>query len=205
MRARTTVAGAAAAAALAATAPCFAATASPRPQVVDPAGDANGINDQGEDVSGASAATPVDYSPADITSVTFANTFAKKGSKLVLTGFTVTLKLAAAPGPQLVYRVTAATPSCANVFFEYDTAADATIGKARCAGVPTSKPIAITAAKVMGSSIVWTVPLASIPAKTRLSALGASVRGLVGGSTTPSATVPQIDAASSTATFTVGK
>lgn len=195
---------AAGAAVLALAVPSFGAGA-PKPQIVDQTGDANGLNDQGEDVSPASAQTPVDYSAADITSATFASTFARKGRKVVPTGFTVTLALAAAPSTQLVYRVTAASASCTSLFFEYETAADATVGKARCAGLPSSTPVPITGVKVVGNTIVWTVPASSIPAGTTLSNLQASVRGLVGASSTPGATVPQIDAASSSKSFTVGR
>src|SRR5690242_15184159 len=91
--------------------PGQAATA-PKPQITDPAGDANSLNGQGIVGGAPSQATPADASGADITSVLFQSTFkaVKKAGKTVQvpTGFTVTMTLSAAPTvPNVIYRVAA--------------------------------------------------------------------------------------------------
>src|SRR5579884_650709 len=66
--------------------PGHAATApAPKPQIVDPAGDANGINDQGLGLANVNVSGPADDANADITSVLFATKF-----KTVTTTKTVT-------------------------------------------------------------------------------------------------------------------
>jgi hypothetical protein len=196
--------------------PADAATA--MPQITDPAGDANGVNDQGL-VSGGpaiAASGPADLSQADITSVQFATTFVTKTVKgrrsKVATGFTVTMNLAAAPSvPDLFYRVAATSTSCETLFFEYSTAPnDTEPGSARCAAaLPNpSGPIPVKSVAVKGNAIIWSVPLTSVPKNTVLSGLDAQTRGTAYASTpvfSGGPTVPQFDYASTKSTFTVGR
>ena len=217
MRIRLATAAAAAGIAVAAL-PGHAATA-PKPQITDPAGDANAVNDQGVVTGGpipGDAAGPADVAQADITSVQLATTFASKKShgKLVKvpTGFTVTMTLSAAPTvPDVFYRVAAGSASCDNLFFEYSTAPnDSEPGSARCAATlpAPSGPVALKSVVVKGNSITWTVPIKSIPKNTVLSSLDAQTRGTAYVDTpalTGGPTVPQFDYASTTTTFTVGK
>jgi len=189
-----------------AAAPGFAAKA-PKPQIVDPAGDANGVNDQGTGEPVPSSATPADDLAADITSVAFASTFKVKKVKgktvKVPTGFTVTMKLGAAPAPETFYRVTVVVPSCDDLFLEYGTDV-ATGGTAmRCPALPggDETDYTIPDAVVKANTIVWTVPVAALPAGTTLSSLHAETRfnpALI--------TAPAIDIADGgAATFTIGK
>lgn len=182
--------------------PAHAAKA-PTPQITDPAGDANGLNDQGVGAPVPEQTTPAADAGADITSVLFQSTVTGKGKKKQVTGFTITLALAGAPQPGTIYRVAGAAGSCASLFFEYTTSLTATKpGSARCAGIPTSTPVDITDASVKGNSVVWTVPVSSFPVGTVISGLNAQTRF---NATSPGITAPQIDYASSSNTFTVGK
>jgi hypothetical protein len=209
MRIRLATAAAVAGIAVAAL-PGHAATA-PKPQITDPTGDANGVNGQGIATGAPSPATPADASAADIKSVLFQTTFKTKTvhGKVVKvpTGFTVTMTLAAAPSmPNVIYRVAASAPSCDTLFFEYSTAVSGTDGSARCAAsLPaTSGPVAVTSVAVKGSSVIWTVPVKSLPAGQTLSSLDAQTR-FISGTPGVSLTAPQYDEASSAATFTIGK
>jgi hypothetical protein len=193
--------------------PAHAAKA--KPQITDPAGDANGVNDQGF-ITGSplpsGQAGPADLSAADITAVQFATAFVTKKSHgrtvKVPTGLTVTMTLAAAPTlPNLIYRVAATSTSCAALFFEFSTAPnDSEPGSARCAAAPPtpSTPVAVKSVTVKGNAITWTVPLTSIPKNTVLSDLNAQTRQVT---QTPAIglTAPQYDYASTTTTFTVGR
>ena len=180
--------------------------AAPKPQITDATGDANGFNDQGAGAPIPEQSGPADDSSADIKSVTFASTFTTKKVKRktvkVPTGFTVTMELAAAPGPETFYRIQATIPSCSDLFIEYGTDV-ATAGTAmRCPALPgaTAVDYTIPDAAVKANTITWTVPVSVLPAGTTLTGLYASTRlnpVLV--------TAPQMDGASSTATFTVGK
>jgi hypothetical protein len=216
--------------------PAHAATVkpAPAPQVTDPAGDANFVNGQGFVGGAPSQATPQQQASADLLSVLFQSTFTtttttkkvtvvvkkKKVTKLVTTttqtpsGFTVTMSLAAAPGPETEYRVTAVTPGCTALYFEYSTDALVQSGQVpdvpgvlrspkstqvRCAGTPAAS-FTVPAAVVKNSTITWTVPAAAIAVGTKLTTLGAETR------VNPFAlTAPQYDEATSAATFTVGK
>ena len=105
----------AAAAVAAAVIPVHAASGAHKPQIVDPAGDANAINDEGIGSpfpNVPSTSTPADDSAADIRSVLFQTTFKKHHKKKVVTGSTVTLTLSAAPQPQTMYRVIVKSVSC---------------------------------------------------------------------------------------------
>jgi hypothetical protein len=183
------------------------AAPAPKPQIIDPAGDANGVNDQDAGLPVPSQSTPTDVSAADITAVTFATTLKKqKVDGLVVTkpiGFTVTMTLSAAPTtPEIFYRVVATTAGCSEVFFEYGTDVAAGGSAVRCPGtVPTKdKTYSDAPAVIKGSNITWTLPLSAFPVGTKFSALSAQTR------LNPAIiTAPQLDAATSTATYTIGK
>jgi hypothetical protein len=180
----------------------------PKPQITDETGDANGINSQGFNlgIEPQQRTEPVNVAGADIVSVLFATNFATKkshGKKVKApNGFTVTLSLAAAPTTDIVYRVSGAVAKCSNVFFEYDTAPGATVtADARCPG-PT--PLQDTSYDVSGSAngqkITWVVPDGVFRNGTVFSSLTAQTRTVA-----VRVTAPQIDYASSAATYTVGK
>jgi hypothetical protein len=200
------VAVAAAAGVVAAVMPAHAA--GPRPQVVDPTGDANGLNDQGTGSGSppSMATAPADVAAADIVSVQFVTNFVTKVVKRkkvkVANGFTVTMTLAAAPTTDIEYRVSGAAADCSSVFFEYDTAPGPTGGSdTRCPGsTPTSDIDYGVGAKASGNKITWVVPNGVFHNGTVFSSLNAQTRSVVG-----IITAPQIDYAESTATFTVGK
>lgn len=187
--------------------PGHAATA-PKPQITDPSGDANAVNDQGVGAPIPSASTgPADDAAADISSVAFTSTFKikkVKGKKVkVPTGFTATMKLGAAPVPETFYRITTSIPSCDSLFIEYGTDV-ATGGTAmRCPALPggDETDYTIPDAVVKANTIVWTVPVAALSAGTTLSALHAETRA------NPAIiTAPAIDISDGgTATFTIGK
>lgn len=195
--------------------PAHAATA-PKPQITDPTGDANGVNDQGSGLGGPTAAGPADDSSADITSVLFQSTFAKKVTtkvrhhkrvkivKKVPTGFTVTMTLAGAPGPETEYRVVAATTDCSDIFFEYGTDAATGGSDVRCPATPPATEVDYKApvATVKGTTITWTLPIAIFPVGTTFTGLSAQTR-----LNPVVVTAPQMDgaAAPSGTTFTVGK
>ena len=208
---RTRLIVAAAVAGIAVTAlPGLAATA-PKPQITDQAGDANFLNGQGIVTGAPSPTTPADASAADIKSVLFQSTFKikKVHGKVVKTptGFTITMTMASAPSlPNVIYRVAASTPICDTLFFEYSTAVSGTDGSARCAAAlpAPSGPVAVTSVIVKGNSVIWTVPIKSLPAGQTLSSLDAQTRFITG---TPgvSLTAPQYDEATSSATYTIGQ
>ncbi|HVB27813.1 MAG TPA: hypothetical protein VNE21_07870 [Mycobacteriales bacterium] len=179
----------------------------PKPQVTDVAGDANGINGQAIEPSAPdNMPTPVDIAAADILSVRFATTCSvvhvhKRVIKTV-TGFTVTLHLSAAPTPGLFYRVVSSSPNCASLWFEYDANLSATT--LRCAtSVTGNTSYAIPKVTISGSSIVWTVPRAAMGSDLKvgqtLSGLGAQTRG-----NAVALVAPQWDDAASSTTWTYG-
>jgi hypothetical protein len=209
MRIRLATAAAAAGIAVAAL-PGHAATA-PKPQITDPTGDANGLNGQGVVTGTPEPSTPADASGADIKSVLFQSTFKTRtvhGTvKKVPTGFTITMTLAAAPSvPNVIYRVASSGPSCDSLFFEYSTAVSGSDGSARCAAsLPqTSGPVGVTSVVVKGNSVIWTVPVKSLPAGQTLSSLDAQTR-FISGTPGVSLTAPQYDEATSSGSFTIGK
>ena len=180
----------------------------PKAQITDPVGDANGINQQFPGVGPNPPDTvtaPADLSSADIVSVTFATTFVTKivKRKRVNTpnGFTVTMALAAAPTPNIEYRVSGAAGGCSSVFFEYDTSAQTGGADIRCPATPPAMSVTYNGtAAISGSKIVWTVPAGAFPSGTTFSSLDAQTRTVA-----VAVTAPQIDYATSTATYTVGK
>lgn len=206
------------------------ATAGPTPQVTDVTGDANFLN--GQILNGApvdNESTPADASGADVVSALLQTTFTthtvtkkiitfvktKKGRKKVTktvtyivkvpTGFTVTLKLAAAPQAATVYRVTAAKGVCTNLAFEYTTSqVTAALGGAtdiRCVSQEdTTTVYTVAPAVVTGSSITWTVGLGQFPVGTPLTNLGALTAV-----DSSALNAPFYDLASGSGSFTVGK
>lgn len=189
--------------------PGHAASAA-KPQITDPAGDANGLNGQGVVTGTPEPSTPADASGADIKSVLFQSTFKVKkvhGTvKRIPTGFTITMTLAAAPTtPNVIYRVAATAPMCQTLFFEYSTAVSGSDGSARCAAeLPTnSGDVAVKSVRVKGNSVIWTVPAKSVPVGQTLSGLDAQTR-FISGTPGVSLTAPQYDEATSSATFTTG-
>jgi hypothetical protein len=185
--------------------PAHAASA-PRPQITDPAGDANGINGQSVTNAVPSVSTgPADLASADIRSATFATTFVtkvvKKKKVKVPNGFTLTFVLSAAPTPNIIYRVAGASADCQSLFFEYDTSIGTGGTTIRCAALPPAPNVDYPGtATVKGSTIVWTVPNGAFRNGTVFSGLNAQTRTAL-----VAVTAPQIDFAASSATYTVGK
>jgi hypothetical protein len=206
-------------------------TPGPAPQITDATGDANFINGQSVLNGAPSTTTPADASSADIASVLFQTNYAtqtlkktvvkvvkkKKIKKTITitvkvpTGFSVTMNLASAPGPETEYRVIAAKGACTSFFFEYSTDAVVDSGQisdtagvhqtqVRCAAGETSVKYTVDPAKVTGNSITWTLPLSQVALGTKFTNLSAqtTVNPVV-------ITAPSYDLASSAATFTVGK
>lgn len=197
------------------------ATSGPAAQITDPAGDANGINDQGAGSGqNGNISGPADDSAADITSVVFATKFKvftttktvtkvvkkKKVTKKVTVtikvpdGFTVTLNLAAAPDGNHAYDVLATHSLCdGTVDFTYSTG-KLGLNEVDCLpSDPTSINITTMPgnATVVGKSIVWTIPAGAFPNGSTFSALAAE--------TEISPTLaPVMDEASSSATYKVG-
>src|SRR5579885_3210438 len=195
------------------------AVAAPKPQIVDPAGDANGINDQGFGLAKASFSGPADDANADITSVLFATKYKSvtatktvvkvvKKKKVVTTvtvvtqvpdGFTVTMNLSAAPDGNHTYDVNAAHPSCSgNLDFTYSTGPTG-LNEVDC--IDGSDPTKITAlpgeAAVVGNAVVWTIPAAAFP-------VGSVFSDLTGQTGTPLAAVVMDRAVDGTASYEVG-
>jgi hypothetical protein len=196
----------AAAGVVATVAPAHAA--GPKPQVVDAIGDANGVNQQipgvGPEPPTVQTA-PADLSGADISTVQFVTNFVTKKVKnkkvKVADGFTVTLTLAAAPTPNVEYRVSAAAGKCKSVFFEYDTSIALGSSDVRCPGTtPTDDTDYGVTATASGTKISWVVPGGVFRTGTVFSSLNAQTRMVEG-----VVTAPQIDFASSAATYTLGK
>ncbi len=150
--------------------PAGPATAAPPPQVVDPPGDANGTAGAKHDV--ATSAGNQDY--ADVTSVLWQTTrkatVVKGKRKQVVTGFTVTTTLSAAPtvpnGRILVYRMLGKV-ACGSFGVAYysaplaDPAAPQSAIRDDCGSTTRLTKLALP--KIDGGTVVWTVPLTAIP------------------------------------------
>lgn len=202
---RPAVCVAALASAIAFTAPSDAAPAykAKSLSIADASGDANGLNDQGFGLADDSVAA-AGYDPYDIVKLGYKSTgtMVKKGRTYVArcTGFTVTLTFKAAPGPQSIIRVTGVGPvNDALWWLQYDgTKTTLRFGHTDDAeptgstddSVDLTKP-----AKIVGSSITWTVLESDVKAsgekllKFAATGVGASVR-----TTTGVVTAPQWDA-----------
>jgi len=187
-----------------------------KPQVVDPVGDANGINGQPETLVGPNpnlSTGPASYAADDIVSVAFTTNFVTKKVKRKTvktpTSFTATLTLAGAPDPaHNYYAVTATSAACPDgINFEYSAEPSAfAFDDVQCfdAGDGSAtggsfNDYPATPAVVKGNTISWTVSLIGIKAGTVLKDLGAFAGvGFVG-------SMPTVDEAESTATYTVGR
>jgi hypothetical protein len=164
--------------------PSHAATS--KPQIVDPAGDANGVNGQGIVIGLPNPATgPAQAASADIRSVRFQTTFVTKRvkgvPKKVPTGFTVTMALGAAPLPETFYRITTSASGCGSLWFEYGTDVARGGTTVRCLTEdlsPTAedKVYKVPEATLKGSSIIWKVSKSQIPVGTSFSELRAETR-----------------------------
>lgn len=191
--------------------PTHAATpASAKAQITDPAGDANGINDQGFGVADINGSAPVDDSNGDITSVVFATKFKTvtttktvikivKGKKVKKTvtvksqvpdGFTVTMNLSAAPDDNHSYDVNATHPLCDGTLdFNYSSGPLGLNDISCLPSDPSSTDFPTFAGDVtaVGKSVVWTVPAGAFPN-------GSMFTDLVAQSST-AVTLPYIDEA----------
>ena len=207
--------------------PGHAATAptAPKPQITDPAGDANGINDQGAGAASVNVSGPVDDANADITSVLFATKYKTvtttktvvkivKKKKVVTTvtvvtevpdGFTVTMNLSAAPDGNHTYDVNATNAACGGgVDFTYSTGPTG-LNEVDCTGAfdptdPTSLLNSTTLpgeAAVVGNSVVWTIPAAAFP-------VGSTLSGLTAQTGTPLALAAVDQAGDGSASYKVG-
>jgi len=201
--------------------PSHAATApaAPKAQVTDPAGDANGINDQGAGLANVNVSGPADDANADITSVLFATKYktvtttktvvkvVKK--KRVVTkvtvvtqvpdGFTVTMNLSAAPDGNHTYDVNATHPTCSGtVDFTY-SGGPFGLNEVDCldAADPTKITTLPGEAAVVGNAVVWTIPAGAF-------AVGSAFGALTAETGAPLAAVLMDQAGDGTATYKVG-
>jgi len=203
------------------------ATTGPAPQISDPVGDANGVNDQGSG-SGVdtSLSAPVDDANGDITSVVFQTKFKlvtttkkvttvvkkRRVTKTIVVttkvpdGFTVTMNLSAAPDGNHAYDVFATNSTCdGSLDFTYSTG-PLGLNEVDCVGNfdptnPTSLLDISTVsgeAAVVGKSVVWTIPAGAFPVGGTFTDLSAQ--------TELSPTLdPVMDEAKGTATYKVGQ
>jgi hypothetical protein len=184
-----------------------------KPLIVDPSGDANGINSQpgalGPGGPNPNLATgPASYASADIVGVSFVNNFTTKKvkHKTVKTpvSFTVTMTLAAAPDPsQTYYNVGAVTASCPDgVTFEFSAQPSVlAYDDVTCldASANTFTDYPAQAAVVKGNTISWTVMDGGFPAGAVLTDLTAYAgEGFIG-------STPTLDQAESSESFAIGK
>jgi hypothetical protein len=91
--------------------PATALGATPPPQVVDPVGDANGINGQAMGLPLPSTVTPADVAVTDIVSVRFTTVYKTVGRTRVPKRTQVVLQLADAPQDGVDYQVLATVPA----------------------------------------------------------------------------------------------
>ncbi len=159
-------------------------TAAGRPQVVDPANDANG----GTYWRSPDTPTPVGSQPyADVTSVEFRTTRTTRivhGRRVpVVSGFTVSMRLAEPPVPPGgsigMYRVMASGPGC---LFGVDYYTQAPDGQPQAAVQDWCRPPAIRRTTlapptVTGNMITWKVPLSAVPGNARV-AVGTTLTDL---------------------------
>lgn len=131
------------------------------PQVTDPSGDANHINDNAPvvlpvDNPANNNPTPVGSDDAaDILSIEWKTL---RDKKKAVTGFTVTMALKAGPTKAgMLYRATSETTECTTLWFQYYTSKPSLTPQASlrhsCSGSSVVVPIP---AKVVGKTIVWT-------------------------------------------------
>ena len=148
-----------------------ASAAAPVPQIVDPAGDANGGVYWASDPDHQTAVGSQPY--ADVTSVAFRTTTTSARRTARVTGFTVTMRLSAPPEPPAdmvaVYRVLGFAPGClfgldhyTSPVGSYPQSAIVTLCGERITRTPIAPPA------VDGTALTWTVPLAAIPRALRV-------------------------------------
>jgi hypothetical protein len=205
-----------------------AGAAGPAAHVTDQAGDANAINGQGVSLLAGTAdgmATPQQYAPADLLSITYSTTFdtvpvGDDGVKHVATGVQariVTTAPAKSDGPTLIYRINAEVGNCGGFLQHYlsgPTSAP-TDGKGLefrqfasrgCAADATVRNVAWTATQD-GTALVFTFPYAGMAGADRNNfAVGktivtnaAEVRTLL-----VAATAPAIDTTAPGTNFKIG-
>ena len=169
----------------------------PKPQIVDPAGDANAINGQTA-ASFDSQSTPVDAAGADIRSVLFRTVY-KRGTHTP-TGMTVAMRLSDAPMPNVVFRVYADAATCdGGVLLEYEEIFG---GTALCNGALPVDPDIDYKAKVTvkGSTITWSIPLSkNLPVGTPFSGISANSQFDAG-----AVVLPVLDESSTEKYFSIG-
>lgn len=138
----------------------LSASAAPAgPTVIeDLSGDANLLNTQILNVpaAGNGQAGPGSQAGFDIQSVTFSNTYTK-GKKPTCTGFTMEMKLGAAPAADGRFRLSGDTPTNTAFFIiEYDSGQNTSEIRYGGAGQDEVHTLA-TPAKVVGTTLVFTV------------------------------------------------
>jgi hypothetical protein len=148
----------------------------------------------------SAATAPASVDAADVTAVRFETV--RKGR--AVTGFRVTVTLAAPPADGVFYRVKGATKDCAGLWLEYARFAGGGTQSGlhkTCQAKSSAGPLT---AAVVKSSIVLTVAAKDVPAGTVIDRISVSTGGAVGAAATPAFLAPQLDYASTKAAFRVG-
>lgn len=153
------------------------AHAAPRPQVVDPVGDANGGTYWARDPDSVTPAGSQSY--ADVTALRFATTKTmrpgSRGAATRVAGFTVAMTLDAAPTPPAdatgIYRVFAFGPKCVVGFEHYtrplpDAAQPRTAVFDTCGGA--LRRTSLRPPAVSGATMTWAIPLTALPRDTEI-------------------------------------
>lgn len=173
---------------------------------VDPAGDANGLNDQGGVAAGAPAngpaLGPLNLASADILGVKISRVDDKK----TVQGIAVSLTLAAPPAQGTLYRLTGLAGDCTTFWFQYNWVAGGTpTSTLRHNCAPSGSPTAAVSdtvsipipAAVSGNVLTWTLPLKLMPAGikigTRMEPEYAETRLIIGVGPQGLVTAPTID------------
>jgi hypothetical protein len=205
-----------------------AGAAGPAAQVTDQAGDANAVNSQGVSLLAGTAdgmATPQQYAPADLLSITYSTTFdtvpvGDDGLRYVATGLQariVTTEAAKSDGPTLIYRLNVDIGSCGGFLDNYVSGpASAPIdlkglvfrqfASRGCAANATVVPPGWSSA-VDGKALVFTMPFAQLSSADKpnfavgklVTTTAAEVRTLL-----VAATAPAIDRTGEGAPFRIG-
>ena len=196
------------------TAPAMAASKAKKPPklpaahplvVTDPAGDANGLNDQG----GLLPASPPSTSQgSDAASDILSFTLARKDDGTKITHLVGTLTLAAPPTTNRDYRITMSAPGCSFYYLEVSMTPLGTKYSIRetcnaTATSTTSKFDPVDGA-VVGNSIVWTVPLSSLPGDVKVGT-PLSVTGAEAAFDEGAAIFPSFDVVSTDSTYKIGQ
>ena len=189
-------------------APAGAAPA--EPLIVDQKGDANATSAEG---NADGTATPGSQDGMDILSANFSTQKDKSGQPAVLV---VDLDLAAPPAGPSIFRVTAYSPDCETLFFQYqilpDAAPSATFRYCDPAGTQLgpSSSMEVKDFQIFEGKMRWSIPLSvlsklppKLKAGTTLTNLGAHVRLFAGTTTTGGATVPTMDNATTEKSYKI--